>query len=68
MEKPKETYYYEGPVMQFDQCIESRWSSTTRAVSEKKAKSNLIFQYKQARNMSNDRSKIELPGKLTKVG
>lgn len=59
-------YSYNGPVMEFDKCIEHDWKAETTAVSEKKAKSNLIYQYKVATNRS-PRSKITLPGKINLV-
>lgn len=56
-------YTYDGPVKSFDRCISSRWQGTTYAVSEKKARSNLVYQYKRSHNMLPD-AKIALPGKL----
>lgn len=40
-------YDYEGPVMEFDRCISNNWKGTTFAPTEKKAKSNLAYQYKK---------------------
>ena len=40
-------YSYTGPVTMFDRCVTNCWKGETYASSEKKAKSNLIFQYKQ---------------------
>lgn len=57
------TYYYSGPVMEFDRRIADKWDGSTRAVSEKKARANLIYQYKVS-NGKAPRSKITLPGKL----
>lgn len=59
-------YLYKGPVMEFNTCIENRWQSSTYAISEKKARSNLIFQYKQLNNRVPN-TKITLPGKITMV-
>ena len=56
-------YKYEGPVMEFDTCINYRWSGETTALSEGKARSNLIFQYKR-QNGKTINSKIILPGKI----
>ena len=39
-------YSYDGPVMEFDNCVANRWIASTRAVSEKKARSNLTYQLK----------------------
>ena len=36
-------YLYDGPVMEFDNCVANRWTASTRAVSEKKARSNLTY-------------------------
>lgn len=59
-------YFYKGPVMLFDNCIERSWSADTWAVSETKARSNLIYRYKKDRDLDR-RSKISLPGKLIVV-
>lgn len=57
------TYYYSGPVMEFGKCIADKWTGSTMAVSEKKARANLTYQYKVS-NGKAPRSKITLPGKL----
>lgn len=57
------TYYYYGPVMEFNRYIADKWEGSTRAVSEKKARANLTYQYKVS-NGKAPRSKITLPGKL----
>lgn len=59
-------YFYEGPVMMFDTCVADHWSGETVAVSEAKARSNLIFQYKKKYNLSAG-SRVSLPGKLSEV-
>ncbi len=59
-------YLYEGPVMEFDTCIQQHWQGSTYAVSEKKARSNLTYQYKQNSNRTTN-TKITLPGKITLV-
>lgn len=56
-------YSYDGPVMEFDRCITNRWKASTYAVSEKKARSNLTYQYKK-RNNKLPNTKITLPGKI----
>lgn len=56
-------YYYNGPVTEFGKCIEHRWTGETYAPSEKKAKSNLIFQFKKQTNRAAS-TKIDLPGKV----
>ena len=57
-------YSYDGPVMEFDQCIAHRWTGTTYAVSESKARCNLAYQFKKSYGRTPD-TKIYLPGKLT---
>ena len=59
-------YSYAGPVTMFDRCIASIWKGETYASSEKKAKSNLIFQYKKQNGLI-PASKVSLPGKLVKL-
>ena len=49
--------------MELDRCIADKWEGCTRAVSEKKARANLTYQYKVS-NGKAPRSKITLPGKL----
>ena len=56
-------YLYEGPVKEFNQIINPKWRGMTIAETEKKAKSNLAYQFKlEAYKTAN--SKITLPGKL----
>lgn len=56
-------YSYDGPVLEFDRIIANRWQGQTYAVSESKARSNLVYQFK--RNYGKvPRSKIALPGKI----
>ena len=57
------TYYYNGPVMEFDRVISTHWTGTTSADSEKKAKSNLAYRFKTENNRMPN-SKITLPGKM----
>lgn len=40
-------YMYDGPVMEFDTCVANRWQGSTYAASEKKARSNLVYQFKK---------------------
>lgn len=56
-------YYYNGPVMEFDKVIADHWTASTMADSEKKARSNLAYQFKM-QNGKAPRSKITIPGKL----
>ena len=60
------TYFYDGPVLEFNKVIANHWTASTRAVSEKKARCNLAYQFK----MENGRiapSKISIPGKLITI-
>lgn len=59
----KRRYYYQGPVTQFGRIIFSNWYGETAAVSDKKARSNLMYQFKQEYRYV-DGAKIELPGKV----
>ena len=56
-------YSYDGPVMEFNRIVTNKWSSVTRASSEAKARSNLIYQYKKQFGKAPN-SKITLPGKI----
>lgn len=59
-------YSYRGPVMEFDRCVADHWEGSTYAVSEKKARANLIFRYKQEHYLVLN-TKISLPGKIIMV-
>lgn len=59
----RKLYSYDGPVMEFDRCIANNWRSTTYAVSEKKARSNLVYQFKRD-NGKAPTARISLPGKI----
>lgn len=59
-------YSYDGPVMEFDKVIANQWSSSTYAPTEKKARSNLTYQFKKQYNRT-PASKISLPGKIKLV-
>lgn len=59
-------YAYDGPVMEFETCVANRWKGSTYAVSEKKARSNLAYQFKKQNNRLPS-TKITLPGKLKAV-
>ena len=59
-------YLYEGPVMEFDRCIQEYWSASTFTISEGRARSNLAFRFKKEHGRD-PRSKITLPGKITIV-
>lgn len=56
-------YIYDGPVKEFDRIVTEHWKASTYAVSEKKARSNLAFQYKRENGLL-PRTMISLPGKI----
>lgn len=58
-------YTYKGPVMVYNTCITNNWTGSTWAVSEKKALSNLTYQFKKETGR-NPNTKITLVGKLKK--
>lgn len=59
-------YVYDGPVMEFETCVANHWKGSTYAVSEKKARSNLAYQFKKKNNRISG-AKITLPGKVKMV-
>lgn len=59
-------YSYNGPVQEFDKVIANRWKGETMAISEKKARTNLIYQFKTQFGRTPN-TKITLPGKITLV-
>lgn len=68
MANKKKEYNYSGPVCAFGHCICHKWESTTWADSEKKALTNLAFQYKSMCALSVT-TKIDLdPKYLTEGG
>lgn len=60
-------YRYDGPVMEFDMLVASRWKGETIAPSEQKARNNLAYQFKKSNNRIAG-TKITLPGKIIMVG
>lgn len=56
-------YSYDGPVMEFNRCVADHWKGETMAISAKKAKSNLIYQYKK-KNGRIVGTKVTLPAKV----
>lgn len=59
-------YLYKGPVMEFNTLLTDRWEGETVAPSEKKARSNLTYQFKRGNNRIAG-TRITLPGKLKMV-
>ena len=66
MEKEYHKYIYDGPVMEFDRLIDNHWYGETCAPTEKKAKTNLAYQYKKETNRIAG-TRITLPGELEMV-
>lgn len=60
-------YSYDGPVLEFEKVVANHWTGSTRAESEKKARSNLAYQFKMQYGRA-PRSKITVPGKLIVEG
>jgi hypothetical protein len=56
-------YTYDGPVMAFDKLISERWTGTTFADTERKARVNLAYQFKKQNNRI-PATKIYLPGNV----
>lgn len=56
-------YLYDGPIMEFDRCIDDHWKGETMAKTESKAKTNLAYQYKKMYGRAAV-TKISLPGKI----
>lgn len=65
-EESQHLYSYKGPVFFFDKCVDEHWNSETYAASEKKARSNLAYQYKRENGYASN-SKITLTGKIRMV-
>ena len=59
-------YAYDGPVMEFNRLLADHWRGETMASSEKKARSNLTYQFKK-QNSRIAGTKIILPGKIKMV-
>lgn len=59
-------YIYEGPVKEFDNIIRHCWFGSTMAVSERKARSNLAYQFKRQHGRTAN-TKISLPGELVMI-
>lgn len=57
-------YIYNGPVLHFNRIVANNWKAETTAVSEAKARSNMIFQYKKIAGLA-PYAKVTLPGKIT---
>lgn len=59
-------YLYKGPVMEFNTLLIDHWEGETVAPSEKKARSNLTYQFKRGNNRIAG-TRITLPGKIRMI-
>ncbi len=59
-------YSYTGPVTVFGKCVDHNWYGSTYAPTEKKARSNLVYQYKKQTGRE-PRTSVTLPGKVVLV-
>ena len=59
-------YLYKGPVMEFNTLLTDRWEGETVAPPEKKARSNLTYQFKRGNNRIAG-TRITLPGKIRMI-
>ena len=62
----KPIYAYDGPVLIFDECVEERWKGQTTAVSKRKARSNLTYQWKKEHGYPAN-AKVYLPGLIITI-
>ena len=56
-------YIYDGPVVMFGKCICNKWHGETMAMTKRKAKSNLEYQFKKQQKLAAG-AKVSLPGVL----
>lgn len=67
MDERKHIFTYSSSVTDgFGREITHRWEADTIAISEKKARANLIYRFKKEHGLANT-AKIILPGKLHKT-
>lgn len=59
-------YLYDGPVLMFGRCVFDHFKAETWANSEKKALSNMAYQYKMKAGLGTD-AKIKLDPKNLKM-
>lgn len=57
-------YAYKGSVKNYDTVVQRDWEGRTIAVSEKKARTNLAYQWKRQHGKTAD-YKVTLPGDIT---
>lgn len=59
-------YIYDGPVLIFDKIATNHWRGETTAPSEKKARSNLAYHFKEQNGLV-AKTRVSLPGSLKKI-
>lgn len=57
-------YIYEGPVCMFKKCVAQSWRGVTYAVTKKKARSNLAYQFKKQNRLLGNSAPVIFPGDL----
>lgn len=60
-------YSYNGPVEIYGKCVINYWKACTTANSEKQAKNNLAYRYKEDCKLPKF-CKVNLPGKIENIG
>lgn len=61
MAEKMRVYNYKGDVKSFSTIVSRNWTGSTRAISEKKAAANLVYQYKRQHRLASS-AKITLSG------
>lgn len=64
VEKSLHRYSYEGPVMLWDRCVIDCFKTQTQAVSEAKAKSNIMYQVKKELDLLPSAGGVKLVNKI----
>ena len=57
-------YSYSGPVLEYGKLVSDNFEAATYAPSEKKARSNMAYQYKKLTGRLARSTKIVLPGEI----
>lgn len=60
-------YTYVGPVVRFGVILANKWRGETWAPSEKKARSNLAYQFKTSHGYVAESGDIKFPGKIRRI-
>lgn len=59
-------YFYDGPVLIFDNIATDHWHGETMAPSENKARANLAYQFRKQHNLVRA-TKVSLPEKVRRM-